>query len=149
MNKTEYDSQYTAGGEIALIDLIRGTDNFRTGSWQGFHGVDVDIVIDLGRKMRVQGIMAGFLQDQNSWIFMPEWVEFSVSKNGEEYSVIGKESNKIDSNYDGGITHDFSVENHGRIRYIRVLAKNRGICPEWHVGAGNPSWLFVDEVLIK
>jgi hypothetical protein len=34
-------------------------------------------------------------------------------------------------------------------RYIRVSAKNIGVCPEWHAGAGGKTWLFVDEVIVK
>jgi len=147
---TSYDSQYAAGGDIALIDLIRGTDNFQTGSWQGFHGVDVDILVDLGQDMIVNVIKAGFLQDQNSWIFMPEWVEISISADGETFDVIGKENNKVAARHDGGITHDFSVMAEGRtVRYIKILGKNRAVCPDWHPGAGNPSWLFVDEIVIE
>ena len=37
----QYASQYSGGGENALIDLIRGGENFRTGTWQGFEGVDL------------------------------------------------------------------------------------------------------------
>jgi len=147
---TQYDPQYTAGDSIALIDLIRGTDNFRTGSWQGFHGVDVDVVVDLGEAQRVNIIRAGFVQDQNSWIFMPEWVEFSVSANGEDYKIVGRQENTIDPKEDGGIIHDFSVMTAGmNIRYIRVMAKNRGVCPDWHPGAGNAAWLFIDEVVVE
>ena len=147
---TEYNSQYTAGGVIALIDLIRGTDNFQTGSWQGFHGVDVDAIVDLGQEMKVETIKAGFLQDQNSWIFMPEWVEFSVSSDGENFELIGREECKIDPKYNGGITHDFSMSTAGaKVRYIKVLGKNPAICPDWHPGAGNPCWLFIDEIVIE
>lgn len=147
---TNYDSQYTAGGDIALINLIRGSDNFRTGSWQGFHGVDVDVVIDLGQAQKVDRITAGFIQDQGSWIFMPDWVEFSVSVEGKDFMTIGREDSKTDPKAGGGITHDFSADIGGKeIRYIRVLAKNRGTCPDWHPGAGNPAWIFVDEVLVE
>ena len=34
---TEYSPQYTAGGDIALINTIRGGENFRTGNWQGYY----------------------------------------------------------------------------------------------------------------
>jgi hypothetical protein len=147
---TSYNSQYTAGGDVALIDLIRGTDNFQTGSWQGFHGVDVDVVVDLGKTQRANIISAGFLQDQNSWIFMPEWVEFSISADGTNYKKLGRQENRIDPKSDGGITHDFAVMTSGmNVRYVRLKAKNRGICPEWHPGAGKPAWLFIDEIIVE
>ena len=147
---TEYSSQYASGGDIALIDLIRGTDNFQTGSWQGFHGVDVDVVLDLGAPMYIEKIIAGFLQDEYSWIFMPEWVEFSVSDDGKDFEQIGRENNRIDARHDGGITHDFSVLTSGiKARYVKIVGKNRGVCPDWHAGAGSPSWLFIDEIIIE
>ena len=31
-------------------------------------------------------------------------------------------------------------------RYVRVVAKNYGIIPSGKPGAGNPAWLFVDEI---
>ena len=34
-------------------------------------------------------------------------------------------------------------------RYVRVVAKNFGTLPEWHVGAGEQAHLFVDEVTIE
>lgn len=146
---TGYDSQYTAGGEIALIDLIRGSDNFRTGSWQGFHGVDVDVIVDLGQPQTVNRIRAGFLQDQNSWIFMPEYVEFAISADGENFVAVAREENHVGEREDGGITHDFSaVAARQSVQYIKVFARNRAVCPDWHPGAGNPAWLFIDEILV-
>jgi hypothetical protein len=35
------------------------------------------------------------------------------------------------------------------ISAIRVSAKNFGKCPEWHLGAGNNTWLFADELIFR
>ena len=34
-------------------------------------------------------------------------------------------------------------------QYVKVIAKNIGLCPEWHKGAGNKSWIFADEIIIE
>ena len=34
-------------------------------------------------------------------------------------------------------------------RYLRVVAKNKALCPMWHPGAGNPAWIFCDEITIN
>ena len=34
-------------------------------------------------------------------------------------------------------------------RYIRVLAQNYGDAPYWHHAAGQPSWIFSDEIIIE
>jgi hypothetical protein len=33
-------------------------------------------------------------------------------------------------------------------RYVRMEAVNPGPCPAWHDAASEPTWLFVDEVVI-
>jgi hypothetical protein len=50
----------------------------------------------------------------------------------------------------GAIIKDFvSVLSDMNARYIRVKAKNVGVCPEWHHGAGGKAWLFVDEIIVE
>ncbi len=63
--------QYTANGPDALIDGIRGGEDWRLGGWLGFYGADMEAVIDLGETLDIHRLAVSFLQDQNSWIFMP------------------------------------------------------------------------------
>jgi hypothetical protein len=147
---TAYSSQYSAGGDIALIDTIRGTDDFRTGTWQGYHGVDCDAVVDLGKRKSIKRIATGFLQDQNSWIFMPLEVEYSLSDNGKNFRVVGRVINDVPPEKEGAIRKDFSVSlKSTRARFVRVRAKNRKVCPPWHKGAGDKAWIFADEIVIE
>ena len=37
----------------------------------------------------------------------------------------------------------------GPVRYLRVRAGNFGLLPDWHAGAGEAAWLFVDEVVVE
>ncbi|MFO8129964.1 MAG: GH92 family glycosyl hydrolase [Bacteroidales bacterium] len=147
---TGYSSQYAAGGDQALIDQLRGGDDFRTGFWQGYYGVDLDVVLDLGEICDVQNIGVGFLQDIGSWIFMPEKVLFYISGDDDRYRLLGSVENDIDERETGAITRDFMLEGlHERGRYINVVARNRGICPEWHKGAGSKAWIFADEIWVN
>jgi len=147
---TPYDSQYTAGGDVALINTIRGGNEFRTGNWQGYHGTDMEVVVDLGEPQMAKSIGAGFLQDENSWIFMPASVSFEVSEDGTNFTNVGIVENSVSPKQSGGIIHDFVVKNvNKKIRYIRVKAVSQGLCPDWHVGAGEPSWIFADEIWVN
>ncbi|MCX6268115.1 MAG: GH92 family glycosyl hydrolase [Bacteroidetes bacterium] len=76
---TQYAGQYSAGGDLALIDFLRGADNFRTGTWQGYEGVDIDAVVDLGSVQPIRKLSLGCLQDQGAWIFMPAEVSWWIS----------------------------------------------------------------------
>jgi predicted alpha-1,2-mannosidase len=149
--KTEYNSQYAAGGDIALINMLRGGSDFKTGNWQGYYGVNIEAGIDLGEVLKIKELGMGFLQDENSWIFMPEYVKFEISEDGKNFTKLNQINNTIDIKKTGGITKDFQIKlkKKTKVRYIRAFAKNRGNCPDWHKGAGNKSWIFADEVWVK
>lgn len=148
--KFPYSAQYTGGGAIGLIDGQRGNINFRTGSWQGYEGVDFEAVIDLGSQKRVSKVSASFLQDQRSWIFMPLSLEISLSNNGEEFTPAGTIANDVPDREINPIIKEFiSTAINTSTRYIKVAAKNRGTCPSWHPGAGGKAWIFIDEIKIE
>jgi hypothetical protein len=146
---TAYANQYSAGGDLALIDFIRGPLNFRTGAWQGYHGVDVDAIIDLGNLQLINTIETGFLQDVGSWIFMPTEVQFYVSKDGVNFQHLGTIDNDLSHRMLGVNIKNFTMNFVTKARYVKVIAKNQGTCPEWHVGEGQPAWIFADEIVIK
>ena len=144
-----YSNQYEAGGLKALIDHQRGGDNFRTGVWQGYHGVDLVATIDLGTKQRVNRLAGSFLQEQGSWIFMPKEVEFFVSDDGKKFRSVGKVTNRIPADEEDAIIQEMEVRPRCEARYVKMAAKTIGTCPSWHVGAGQPAWIFCDEFIIE
>jgi len=146
--KNAYSSQYDAGGDIALIDLQRGNDNFRVGMWQGYHGVDVDVTIDLGEQTNITRLAGSFLQDQDSWIFMPEKVEFFVSNDGKNFKSVGVVENEVAQDTEDAVIQELEIRKRLNARYVRMVATSIGTCPEWHVGAGEKAWIFCDEVVI-
>ncbi|HUV35455.1 MAG TPA: GH92 family glycosyl hydrolase [Patescibacteria group bacterium] len=145
-----YSPMYTAGGDLALIDRIRGGSDFRTGSWQGYHGVDLDATVDLGAVRAIETIATGFLHDINSWIFMPSEVEYSVSVDGTAFTVVARLENDVPQDERDVVVRDFRCDGlHARGRFVRVRARSIGVCPSWHEGAGHPAWLFADEIVLE
>ena len=148
--KSAYAGQYSAGGDLALIDFKHGGENFRTGSWQGYEGVDLEAVVDLGTPQTVRGLSLGCFQDQGAWIFMPTQVIWWISENGTDFTKVATIVNEEDEHFDGPVTQDFATElKNNKIRYVKVVAKNRGTCPSWHPGAGGKAWIFADEIGIE
>ena len=48
------------------------------------------------------------------------------------------------------IIEEFKVNfQNQKAQFIRLKAKNTGVCPPWHDGAGGKAWLFVDEVVVE
>ena len=147
--KYPYSNQYEAGGDIALIDLQRGNDNFRVGMWQGYYGVDLDAVVDLGEMTEIHRLAGSFLQDQKSWIFMPSQVEFYVSDDGKNFKPVGTVENEISQEEEDAVIQELEIRKKLYARYVKMVATNPGPCPEWHVGAGEKSWIFADEIVIE
>ena len=147
-----YNPQYNAGGDEGLIDGKRATTNWRAGGWQGYQDTDFTAVVELLKPRKLSEIGAGFCQDARSWIWMPRYVEFEVSSDGEEYFPVGKVDNTVDPQDYEVQTHDLSVEvpeSAGPVRFIKVFAKNFGTIPEWHPGAGGEGFIFIDEIWVK
>ncbi len=145
-----YNPQYHAGGDVALIDHQFGSNDFRTGAWQGFYGEDMIATVDLGSLQPVKKIKTGFLQDQKSWIFMPEKVEYWVSTDGNIFTSVAIVNNTVSNHAEGGVVKRFSaVFPQQLIRYIKVVAVNPAVCPDWHPGTGEACWIFSDEIEIQ
>ena len=146
---SRYSQQYTGGGENALIDGIMGGPNFRLGAWQGYEMNDLDAVLDLGTLDSIDAVSLGCLQDVDSWIFYPEYVEFTFSVDGRTFGDPVRIVNHTPATDVQPSVFRFSSETGGKgARFIRVFAKNVGICPSWHRGAGGKAWLFADELTV-
>ncbi len=147
--RTSYSPQYTGGGDSALVDGIRGTEDFRLGAWQGYEGNNLDAVIDLGTSKTITDVALGCLQDINSWIFFPTQVKFSFSENQTTWTDSTVIKNDVSPKSETIERKGFgkAIQNI-QARYIRIEGINVGICPPWHKGAGNKAWLFVDEITV-
>lgn len=147
--ESKWSPQYAAGGETALIDGIRGSQDWRTGDWQGYYGTDLLATVDLGSVKVLKRLGLGVLQDERSWIWFPAEVQFAWSMNGINWSSATVD-NTTPRNEQGTLLKDMMTEVlDKRARYVKVIARNAGPCPAWHPGHGNPSHLFADEILIE
>lgn len=148
----EYANAYNAGGNDALIDGIRGTADFRTGTWQGYSNQDVIATVDLGKAQDINTIEAGFLRDQGSWIFYPTDVEFLISEDGKNFTSVHQEAYDTASINDSIAISNATYNGVGQqARYVRLVAKTLGDVPVWHLGHeyDGKAWIFVDEIIIK
>jgi hypothetical protein len=149
---SEYDNQYAAYGDLTLIDGIRGGNEFRTGDWQGYWAQDLtaEVSFDVARDLTDVGI--SILSDMKSWIFFPsevratvEFEDGSIETFSEKLSVatpetMGAKTKEISFNLAAGSPKVVSV---------KITAVNHGKCPEWHIGRGNDTWLFADEIILR
>ena len=149
--EAKYANQYNAGGDNALIDGIKGTEDFRTGTWQGYWNEDVIATVDLGSIKEVKEVSINFLRDQRSWIFLPTQVEIFQSKDGKSFTKIKTWEAPKPYNTDEVELTTVSINKNIKTRYIKVVAKKLGELPKWHLGYPHDgrSWIFIDEIEIK
>ena len=145
---TPYE-KYEAGGKYGLVDGILATENYKDGRWQGFHGTDGNLVLNLEKSREVSGFTIRFLQDISVWIFLPVQLTISLSEDGLNYHQMVVLSHDVPLNRRGAMIREFKATfNTSKARFVKVEAKSLGKCPEWHSGAGQPCWIFLDEVVI-
>jgi putative alpha-1,2-mannosidase len=145
-----YSTQYTGGGENAIIDGIRGTTNFASGEWQGIQGKAYEAVIDLQRRTEIRELGASFLQVAGPWIWMPSRIEFETSTNGESFSPVAEIKPSFPQQEMMPTTKEFRQKLAPVLaRYVRIRAHNFGKIPSWHPGAGGDPWIFIDEIFIR
>ncbi len=146
---TEFSPKYDVGGAKALTDGLKGVNDYHF-NWLGFEGNDMIAVIDLKNVEKIHSIETGFLQENYSWIFLPRQVDFFVSVDGKNFKKVKTVKNTIPDKKEGVFIEPFNagfppVE----ARFVKVYARSIKTCPQWHPGAGNPSWIFCDEVVVK
>lgn len=142
--------QYSAEGPISMIDGIRGTENWRKGDWHGYQKSDMDVEIQMAKEKKISEVNVGFLQDTRSWILMPTKMNIEVSMDGKLWKSVGEVVNQVpDTNLEVNtqiLTAKFPPV---KAKYVRVKAKNYGVLPKWHQGAGYDAYIFCDEIEVK
>ena len=146
-----YQAKYSGGGDNALTDGVLGSDETYTdGHWQGYWGKDVDVNLDLGTSTAVKNITMRFFHNANDWILTPQTIEIYTSPDGKEWQLAHTEQFTPDFRDRGGFVRTLTIRNPKiTARHLRVVAKNPGPLPEWHLAKGNDSWLFCDEIVVE
>jgi len=141
--------KYGGGDAKTLIDGNLGSSDYMV-NWIGFEKNDMDVLIDLKKIKSVNSIAVNFIQNIGSWIFVPESVEYMVSADGKVYLSVGKFEYHVQKDSENKLIKTFTQDiKNTKVRYIKVKAKNIGVCPEWHYGKGGPAWIFCDEIIVK
>lgn len=148
--KSSANPQYFPGGENGLLDGVLGDEDWRKGYWHGYQGQDFEAIIDLKKSQPIQQVNCRFLQDVKSWILMPTEIAVYGSEDGSSFKLIAGQAEAPDDKTEQVFIKTMGAEVGGKsYRFIKVVAKSYGNLPKWHPGAGNPSFIFIDEIEIK
>ena len=138
------NDRYKEGGPFTLVDGIKAGERRVNYEWLGWR-TDVTITVDLGNAQEIKHIGIGALEENSSWIHLPEKVTISISSDGVKYEVLGT---VVPAPGASGNTQ-FAIEQAVGARYVRFAVKNVARIPDGLAGAGSPAWLFLDEIDIR
>jgi hexosaminidase len=134
------------GGAFSLVNGVYSNKGLSYPDWLGWIGDDMEALIDLGKKENFNTVKMHTLEQNGSWVYLPKYVEVLTSVDGKNFSSAGRSSDFVNDTLTmGWITVTFPRQS---ARYIKVIAKNYGQIPEGKPGAGNPAWLFADEIKV-
>jgi hexosaminidase len=142
---------YPGTGKNNLCDGMLGSSSFGDGFWQGINYDDLVAIVDFGETKTIHELNLSMLSSANSWILFPYSVFYEVSNDGKVFKGVGAVQNDLQIKSLGDMQKTFSLKLSEPImtRYIKVTAKNPGLLPDWHIGKGNPCWIFFDELIVK
>ena len=134
-----YSKNYVAQKELTLVNGYRGGSlTYGDGQWQGFESNDMDVTIDMEKAETLKSLSISFMQQTGPGVFMPEFVEVSMSDNGNEFRKVMTIKNDVPLTDPSLILKNFQFNLSGeKGRFIRVFAKN-----------AQHGFLFADEVIV-
>ena len=135
-----YAPQYTAGGDSALVDGLRGGWTYGDKRWQGFLNTDMDITVDLGEVKEISSIAAEFMQLSGPYVWLPREVIISISEDGNTFTEQARLHTDVPTTEDRLVFRTYEWDGKASARYVRYQALSNGI---------EGGWLFTDEIVIK
>jgi len=143
--------RYPGTGARTLTDGLVGSSDFADGLWQGWNGPDLEAVVDLGAVQPVRVVEGSFLQVTRSWILLPRAMTVWLSEDGAAWREAGTATHDVPAEQLEPVQRRLAVAvpDGSRARYVRVRAASAGLLPAWHGGAGRPSWIFADELIVR
>ena len=149
---TQPNKSYPGDGAFTLVNGVQNEKGLaRSSEFIGFLGKDMEATIDLGMETEVSTITLHTLNQPGSWIYLPASIEVAcipfidttvITKHEpiESVTYVVKDEKNIQT---------IQLPAPKTCRYIRVYAKNYGVIPPGKPGAGNPAWLFADEIEVQ
>ena len=144
---TPPNSKYPGqGGAFSLVNGVYSNKGLSYPDWLGWIGDDLEATIDLGKTTSFDSVRMHTLDQNGSWIYLPQYVEIFTSDDGNNFLSAGKSSTFVGDTLTMGWINVPTPKQSSR--FIKLVAKNYGLIPDSKPGAGNKAWLFADEIQV-
>lgn len=138
--------KYTGAGLSALTDHQKGSLNFAASpnAWLGWATDTLRLNIELADSLSANQLTLSLLDNAGAWIMVPAAVEVYASGKQVGRTVTAVPRPGMPAQ------HTFLEVplKPWRFKAVEVLVLPRQL-PPWHDGAGQPAWIFLDEVFLS
>jgi hypothetical protein len=147
---TEPHPKYTTANKNLLNDHIGGNTNFSSGAWLGYDRDTVEVDILLKKRETINGVLVDILQNESSWIFLPEQVLlYYYDEAQKKYLPLGKETFFSEAPSPKQCdAREISPKRTIKTNKLKLVLYPLKKIPAWHPGKDNHAWLFIDEIQV-
>ena len=135
-----------------IVNGLRGSLKLTDFEWYtGEYGKDFSLTIDLQRPSDISQCTVGCLTNYGMGAHKPRRFIVEVSDDNRAFKEAGRlEYTDADIFKEGSFAEDLTVQMPGaHARYVRLTLETPGNCPADHVRPGQPSRVYIDEVIIR
>jgi hexosaminidase len=141
--KSEPVERFNPGAAV-LVNGMAGNNRYNDGQWLGFSGNDFEAVIDLDSLQTINTVGLHVLNYHWQRMWAPDEVLFFVAGDDSKFTEVYRHTGFPVN----GINTIEATIAPVRAKYIKVIAKNKGIIPPREYGAGGKALLLIDEIII-
>jgi Chitobiase/beta-hexosaminidase C-terminal domain len=143
--------KYKGQGPLTLNDNKGGFSSLGSATWLGYNIDTVTYTFDLGKKTAIKELLFDFLQNESSWVFLPEriLVYYRETEKGP-YTLFGDVSTANNSPTKGANCIQQRMQSPKKVNAQSILIKIVPVkkMPDWHEAKGEHAWLFIDEIKV-
>ncbi len=151
--KSKPDAPYNENPERKLEDGRIGNPADYHEGWVGFFGKPMIIQCEGYYSFNDSlEITLSFAHHPSQWVFIPQKVLVSYSKDGKKYS----QPEEVALPFDPALKENdkprvcilrHKIPNH-KVKFIRIEAQPVEKLPEWHAAPGEKAWIMIDEIRV-
>lgn len=148
---TAPDTLYSGQRVATLFDLKKGGHDMKNGQWLGFKTDTVVVEVRFNQPKKTKAVLVSTLFDPGAWIFPPAGIEILGAAGYQPLKPLGRWSARPDEPWKNQpVLYDLFQRVVIRplpVDHLQIRVISHGALPEGHAGAGQPAWLFLDEIV--
>jgi hypothetical protein len=135
-----------ANGLRTLVDGLTGTRYHNGADWCAWSGTPFVLTLTWPTPVEADTLSVGLLSAPGSWIYDPEAIDVEGSQDGRSFRPIARWT--PGERLPGRTDIVMAIEP-AQYKAMRLSVRPLQRIPDGAVGAGEPSWTFIDEITVR